>query len=329
MNELTYQRAQTWAEASKLLRDGEGKLRAQSAGIDNLDLLKEGIIEPEGIVSLLRIRSGKVISVKRNKAIQISSLATLSEIADHPELRQAVPALTKAAGKAATPNIRNAATLGGNLCQQPRCAYYRLAEMDCLRKGGTTCPALNGDNEMHALFENSFCAAVLPSSLAVALTALDARVTLMRDKKESRVIPIEKLYKSALSDPKNHLALENGELMTEIEIPKHIWSGKNAYTKIKPRDSFDWPLLEVAASLHISSGVISKARIVLGAVAMIPWRATLVETSLIGQPLSKETLQKVSTLALSGANPLSMNGYKSQLIEVGLKRTLAKMMDTK
>ena len=162
MKTTDYFRPNSLNEATERFTDGERTVRFHGGGIDNVDLLKEGIVVPDELVSIGRLKSLSGISVQRDKTCRIGSLATLSEISAHPWIQENAPALADAAGQAATPNVRNVATLGGNLCQQPRCAYFRSSLTPCVRKGGDGCPARGGEHTYHGIFENGTCAAVLP-----------------------------------------------------------------------------------------------------------------------------------------------------------------------
>jgi len=326
MSIFTYEKATSWKQAATRLKESNGEVRAQGGGIDNLDLYKEGLISPKSILSLLSLRTGKNVSVKSNKSIKISSLATLSEISVDPLILNAASALAEAAGLAATPNIRNGATLGGNLCQQNRCSYFRSHLFECLRKGGNRCPALEGDNESHAIFENTFCAAVLPSSLAISLTALEASAIVQHGDGTTDKIPVEKLYKSAMEDPKEHLSLLPGDLLESIEIDPSPNRVISHYLKVKPRDSFDWPLVECAIALHLHEGTIKKARIVMGGVAMIPWRATLVEEALREKKPTASLAKEAAMKAAHGATPLAHNEYKTHLMAGAVERMLLELI---
>jgi len=326
MTMFTYEKATSWEEASARLKESKGEVRAQGGGIDNLDLYKEGLISPKSILSLLPLRTGKSVSVTTEKFIKIDSLATLSEISAHPVILDSAMALAEAAGLAATPNIRNGATLGGNLCQQNRCSYFRSHLFECLRRGGNRCPALEGDNEAHAIFENTFCAAVLPSSLAISLTALEARAMVRHGDGTTDTIPVEKLYRSAMEDPREHLSLLPGDLIEFIEIEPSAQQLISHYLKVKPRDSFDWPLVECAIALHLHEGTIKKARVVMGGVAMIPWRATLVEEALRGKKPTVSLAKEAAMKAAHGATTLAQNDYKTHLMEGAVERMILELI---
>ena len=325
MKGFTYERATSWAIASERLANGNA--RAQGGGIDNLDLLKEGLIEPEAILSLQSLKPAQDGILKSGKSIQIHSLSTLAEVSEHPVILREATALAQAAGMAATPNIRNGATVGGNLCQETRCSYFRSALFDCLRRGGTRCPALEGDNEYHGIFENTFCAAVLPSSLAVSLTALDAKVVVHQTDGSKKRLSMGKLYRSALEDTGSHLTLAPGELIESVEVPTGGKQFVSQYLKVKPRDSFDWPLVECAIALQLDGEIIERARVVMGGVAMIPWRATLVEETLRGKTLNPQLAKEVAKRAAHGATPLSNNEYKTTLMEGCVERVLQMIME--
>lgn len=329
MKTILYSRPTRVSEAVERFMDPDQHLRYHAGGIDNVDLLKEGLIEPDELVSIRRIQALSGISVSRDKSCNIGALTTLSEISEHPWIQKNAAALASAAGQAATPNIRNVATVGGNLLQQPRCSYFRSELASCVRKGGDGCPAHRGEHAYHGIFENGTCAAVLPSSLAIALVALEATCTIaFPSEKESEQRPISSLFASPLTQPENHIALPVGALIQSVTIPAPRKGSKNAYVKLKPRQSFDWPMVEAACALRIdAAGKITHCRIVLGAVALTPWRATQAETTLLNQPL-REGIEKASTAAAAGATPLQHNGYKAELCAVATRRILQDCLDS-
>ena len=253
-------------------------------------------------------------------------MVSLAEISVHPLVLEEATALAQAAGKAATPNIRNVATLGGNLCQQPRCEYFRNKLLPCVRRGADQCPAIEGDHENLAVFENAFCAAVLPSSLAVSLAALGAEVDIVIGENKRRIIPIEQLYRSGLESSDTHLALDTGELIERIIIPRKRGI-RSKYVKVKPRESFDWPIVEVAAAISLTEeGRVNHIRVVIGGVAMLPWRATLSEVELQGNLLNLDLCRKAAKKAAHGATPLRDNHYKTRIIEGTVERVLSALI---
>jgi xanthine dehydrogenase YagS FAD-binding subunit len=239
------------------------------------------------------------------------------QLSQQPLIKQYLPAVGAAAGGAATPQIRQLATLGGNLMQRPRCWYYRSQEHYCLKKGGASCFAHEGENDFHAIFDNRGCAAVHPSATAVALVALEAVVALLGPLGE-RFARLSALLTSP-SQPGGDVKRENrvdpGEIITAVYVPTPRAGERNIYLKIKQKQSFDWPLCDVAIAVRTGSGKpVEAARVVLGSVAPIPWRAKAAEAAL--QKLSRVDeagVRAVGQAAVEGATPLAKNAYKVPL----------------
>jgi xanthine dehydrogenase YagS FAD-binding subunit len=326
MNRFEWVRASSFAEASELIAKGGPLTQAKAAGIDLWDRMKEGLDQPERVVSILEIPGGGAITVRPDGSATIGALATISEIAEHAAIKQRFSALAAAAGSLATPSIRNAATIGGNLCQRPRCHYFRSAAHPCLRKGGGGCFAIPGDHRMHALFDNGVCAAVAAPSTAAPLVALGAEVVLVRGA-QSRRLPVEELFVPSREDPRREVRLGPGELIERIEIP--AGDPRNAYDKVTHRESFDWPIVEVAVALRIGGGAITEAKVVLGAVAMTPRRAAESEKILRGAAPGVALFAKAAKAAAAGATPLPLNRYKLSVLEALVARTLAQAVETR
>lgn len=285
---------------------------AKAAGIDLLDRMKDGISTPSRLVSLFKIgpTGSAAIEVGKDGA-RIGALATLAEIASHAELRKRYPALTRSAEEAATPQVRNRATAGGNVLQEPRCWYYRLSDFTCLRKGGKSCPALEGDNRYHAVIGFEKCPVVAASSIAPALVALGATVETTGSKSPR---PVEDLY-AAPGDLTRFYRLSKGEIVTAIVLPG---AGANAYSEVRHKQSFDWALASAAVAHLPKSGW----RVVLGAVAPAPWRDPAAEKVLgTGDP-GPEKIAEARRASLTEASPLPHNAYKIELARVALARAL-------
>lgn len=292
----------------------------KAGGIDLMDRLKEGLDTPSRLVNIRTI-SGLDYVKEESGWLRIGPMVTLATIAEHPVIRQRYTVLGEAALKAATPQIRNMATVGGNLLQRPRCWYFRSDQFRCLRKGGDHCFAQDGENEYHAIFDNQICAIVHPSATACALTALGATVEL-QGKNGTREVALEELFVRPEKDVTREHVLNPGELLTEIRVPAPSDATRTAYTKLAQKESFDWPLAEVAVVLESRGGMVSKASIVLGAAAPIPWRATAAEKALAGKPLSEQTARAAAAAAVQGATPLSQNAYKIPIFETVVRRTI-------
>jgi xanthine dehydrogenase YagS FAD-binding subunit len=253
--------------------------------------------------------------------LRIGPLVTLATLADHPLVRQRYVALGDAALRAATPHIRNMATIGGNLLQRPRCWYFRNEQFHCLRKGGDRCFAQDGENEYHAIFDNKVCAIVHPSAAACALTAFGAKLKI-ESRRGTREAALEDFFVRPEQDVTREHSLAPDEILTEIRVPAPSANARSAYMKIAQKESFDWPLAEVAVVLDQRGGVVNRASIVLGAAAPIPWRAKAAEAALTGKSLNEETARRAAKAAVDGATPLSDNGYKLPIFEVAVRRTI-------
>ena len=312
-----------WTNA-RSIDDAIGQLSdkaiVKAGGIDLMDRLKEGLDAPSRLVNI-RVISGLDYVKEESGWLRIGPMTTLAAIAEHPLIRQRYTALADAALKAATPQIRNMATVGGNLLQRPRCWYFRSDQFHCLRKGGDRCFAQDGENEYHAIFDNNVCAIVHPSAAACALTALGAKVE-VKGKNGTREIALDDLFVRPETDITREHVLKANELLTEIRVPAPSDETRSAYTKVGQKESFDWPLAEVAVVLERRAGVVSRASIVLGAAAPAPRRATAAEKALAGKPLNEQNALEAAAAAMKGATPLSGNAYKIPIFEAVVRRTI-------
>lgn len=322
-NRFSYVHASSWEEATALLAGEEHGVVAKGAGVDLWDLIKEGISRPELVVSLLGIPGAKHIT-KSDKTLTIGAMATLAAIGSHPDVMKEVAALAQAAGSAASPAIRNAATLAGNLCQRPRCGYFRSLSHPCLRKGGGRCFAQDGHHQNHAIFDTDGCIATGASSLAPALVALEASVVVRGPGAVSRTLPVEKLFLHASQNPTQEVDLRRGELIEQVSIP--LTGAVSVYHKTRARDGFDWPMVEVAVAVRTDrQKTITAARVVMGAVAMVPWRAVDTEKVLIGSKLTEDIVRKAAKVAANGATPLRDNGHKVVIARSTVGKALEKV----
>jgi xanthine dehydrogenase YagS FAD-binding subunit len=287
----------------------------KAGGIDVLDLLKGNLIAPERLVNLAHIKNPAMREIAlKDDGVHVGALVTLAQVAEN----KAVPAVVaEAAGKAATPQIRNVATVGGNLAQRVRCWWFRSATFPCARKEGNQCYAQNGENKYHAVFDNSECAAVAPSSLSSPLVVLDAVVVTNK-----RRIPIEQFFVPTTKDITKEHVLEAGEIITEVVIPKATSGWKNAYREAGERESQDWQLLSASVALDLSGSTVNAARVALGAVAVVPYRLQDVENALKGKPVNAANAARAAELAFAKAKPFQENAYKVPLGKAVLKRAI-------
>jgi xanthine dehydrogenase YagS FAD-binding subunit len=281
---------------------------AHAGGTDLLGCLHDEVFGAKVIVSLRGIPALRGIGPTRDGSLRIGALTTIAEVASHPLVTEKGAALAQAAASVATPQIRNQGTLGGNLCQRPRCWYFR-GDFACARKGGTTCYAMQGENQQHAIFGATTCLAVHPSDTATALVALGARVTIAA-RRGTRTVPLESFFLTPEESLLKENVLQPGELLTEVVLPPPPAGFVSSYRKVRTRGAFDFALTALGVGLTMSEGRVQAPRIVLGAAALKPWRATAAERALTGQRLERESILRAARAAVEGAVPLEQNGYK-------------------
>jgi xanthine dehydrogenase YagS FAD-binding subunit len=229
-------------------------------------------------------------------------------VAADPVVNERYRALAQAAAAVASPQLRNQGTIGGNICQKPRCWYYR-GEFHCLRKGGDRCYAVNGESQYHCIFGGDACFIVHPSDTAPALTALEARVRIAGPG-GTRVVPIGSFFVPPAKDPTRETVVERNEVVTEILLPPAEGGLRSSYRKVRGRGAWDFALAGVALALLVRNGTVERARVVLSGAAPIPWRSEAAEKALVGKPLTAETAGAAAEAAMNGAEPLEKNGYK-------------------
>ena len=289
-------------------------------GSEILQLMKDHVVTPDYIVNLKTIPGLNTIKEERG-GFRIGGLTTLAEIEEHPMIRERLLILSEAAGEAASPQIRNAGTIAGNICQRPFCWYFRSANFNCLRKGGQVCYTVTGDGRFHAILGGGPSYIVHPSDTAPALVALDAQIKIAGPSGE-RVMPLEKFFVLPSVDFKRENILKPAEIVTEIFVPYPKSGSKGYYQKVRERLAWDHAIVSVAAVLQSSGGVARDSRVVLGGVAPIPWRAPKAEQFLRGKKIDEETSQKASEIALEEARPLKDNVYKVGMAKSLIQRAL-------
>ena len=294
----------------------------KAGGIDLLDLVKEGLSKPKKLVSIRNISGLNEISFDEKKGMRLGANVTLAEIAANAQMKTDYFALYQAALQAATPQIRNMATLGGNLAQRTRCWYFRSKYHECYRKGSSTCFAQIGENEYHAILGNADCASVHASSLATAIMAFDAAVEITGKEGKVKIVSINEFFVSPDVDRKRETILEASEIITAVILPKVKENVKSQYIKMGERESNDWPLAEVAVVVEMNGEKCKKANIVLGAVAPVPFVSKEATDAIKGQVINKETAISAGKAAMVLATPLSQNAYKVPIFETIVKRAL-------
>ena len=311
------------ADAVKLL--GAGNASIASGGSDALGMVKEQLISPDVLVNLKSIPGLDEVTEQAGE-VRIGGLITLSTLADHPLIRSRYSVLSQAAGVVGTPQIRNAGTLAGNVCQRPWCWYFRNG-FPCYKNGGKTCFSVTGENEFHAIFGGGPSYIVHPSDTAVALLALDARFVIAGPKGE-RVLPAAEFFALPKVDPAKENILAHDEILTAIHLPAAAKSLRSSYHKELDRESWTHAVVSVAVALEMDGGACKSARVVLGGVAPIPWPVPNVEAMLAGKRITPELAAQAGQAAVEGARPLAKNKYKIPLTAAIVKRTLASLGST-
>lgn len=291
-----------------------------SGGSELLQLMKDRVVTPEYLVNLKTIPGLSYIKEEKS-GFRIGALTTLAEIEENKAVQEKLLFLSEAAGEAASPQIRNAGTIGGNICQRPFCWYFRLASFNCLRKGGEVCFAVSGDNRYHAILGGGPSYIVHPSDLAPALIALNAQIKIAGAAGE-RAIPLEKFFILPQVDTRRENILKPGEIVTEVQVPYPLSGSKGFYHKVRERQAWDHAIVSVSTVVQSRGGTVRDARVVLGSVAPIPWRAPKAETFLRGKKLDDSTAQKAGEIALEGATPMKDNVYKVDLAKSLIQRAL-------
>jgi len=317
---FAYVNAANEKDAIAALGPDRGKFLPLAGGMDLLGLMKDYILQPDRLVNVKNL--DKTIARTSDGGLRIGAAVTLTDLVEHADAARMYPALVQAAAEVGTPQIRNAGTVGGNLNQRPRCWYFRNEEFDCLKKGGSRCFAVDGENQYHAIFGEGPCHIVHPSSLAVPAIALGAQFRVVgpageRDVKAEDyfVMPDRNLFGETVLAP--------NELLTHMILPAP-GSAKSATYEVRYKQSHDWPLATASVALDVNGSTIRGARIVMGAVAPIPWRSQAAEQALAGKPLSEETAMAAADAAVNGAKPMSGNKYKVPIARTAVKRAIMK-----
>lgn len=313
--------AGTVDEALAILKSGDGRVKVIAGGTDLLAILKDKILPdyPETVINLKSIQNLEYIKEDEG-VLKVGALTKLDDIVHSPLIRERSNILSDTAKSVASPQIRNLGTIGGNLCQDVRCMYYRYPDqigqrMICKRKGGKTCYAVAGDNRFHSIMGGKGCFAVCPSDMAIALTALNADVRVAGED-ESRMIPISDFYISSGN------VLGEAEIITELLIPCLRKDERTSFLKFRLRDAIDFAVVSVASAITIAEGICKEARIVLGAVAPVPIRASTSEEFLKGKKPTPEAAEQAAGMALEKAKPLSMNAYKIPIAKNLVKQAI-------
>ena len=322
MRDFEYLAPVDLAAAAMLVKKYGGRAALKAGGTDLVDLMKERILAPEALINLMALEGLDGIEDDPAEGLSLGPLVTLDALGSDPRVAKRWPALARAAADAATPQIRNVATLGGNLCQRPRCWYFRSADFACLKKGGDVCFAVNGDNRYHAIFGGGPCHIITPSSTGVALAALGAGIE-TASTEGGRVMTAEQFFAMPEVDPTRETSLKPFEIVSRVRVLPPAPGTVSAYEKIKEKEAHDWPLAEAAVVMvKGADGAIASARIVLGAAAPVPWRASGAEKALAGKKLDERSAAAASEAAVADAKPMSGNAYKVALVREAVRRAL-------
>jgi xanthine dehydrogenase YagS FAD-binding subunit len=315
---FSYQRAASIKDALAGLSKGDARILA--GGTDLLGCMRDNVFTTDIVVSISGIEELKGISETPVGGLSIGALTTITGISESRVIRERYPALAQAAAGVASPQLRNQGTIGGNLCQKPRCWYYR-GEFHCLRKGGDRCYAVAGENHYHCIFGGDRCYIVHPSDTAPALIAYRAEANIAGPA-GMRKVSLEDFFVPPSKDVTKETVLESGEMVTGIVLPPPPIGLKSSYRKVRARQSWDFALAGVAFALQMISGRVTDARIVLTGAAPVPWRSREVEEVITGKSLHTETIARAANAAVRNAKPLKQNGYKIPLFRGMLEEEL-------
>jgi xanthine dehydrogenase YagS FAD-binding subunit len=292
-----------------------------AGGTTLIDLMKLEVMTPSQLMDINGLpMSGIELT---GDGLRIGALEKMSDVAEHPEVVAKYPVISQALLKSASAQIRNMASMGGNLLQRTRCGYFRDVSTPCnKRQPGSGCPAIDGWNRSHAILgTSSFCVATHPSDLAVALVALGASI-LLQSRNSDRVLKLDDFYRVPGETPEKENQLNPGELITEIRVPRLPWAQRSIYLKIRDRESYEFALASVAAALDVDGDHIRDARVAVGGVGTKPWNLPKVRDALIGKPLNQQTFETAAKFATEGAKPLRLNAFKVELVQRTIVRAL-------
>jgi xanthine dehydrogenase YagS FAD-binding subunit len=317
MKAFTYKLAGTTEEATS----AETQSAFIAGGTNLVDLMKIDVMDPEELVDINQLPMRGI--ALDNAGLRIGALERMAYVAERPEIVEHFPVISQALLKSASAQLRNMASIGGNLMQRTRCGYFRDVMMPCNKRvPGSGCPAFAGENRMHAILGvGDACCATHPSDLAVALVALDATINL-KGPKGSRSVKLEDFYLLPKDTPDREHAIEPGELITQVIVPNVSWYRRSAYLKIRDRESYEFALCSAAIALDLDGSKIRDARIAAGGVGTKPWRLPDVAEALVGKQVGQGTFERAAELAANDARPLSQNAFKVTL----LKRTLVRAL---
>jgi xanthine dehydrogenase YagS FAD-binding subunit len=321
MKNFAYVRAGSVAAAIKALSTKGAILHA--GGTDVLGCMRDEAVSAERVVSVGGLKELKGISARPDGGLRIGALTTIAEVAANASIAAKYAVLAQAAAEVASPQLRNQGTIGGNICQRPRCWYFR-GDFHCARKGGDICYAVEGENQYHAIFGGGPCFFVHPSDTAVALAALQAQL-MIAGPAGSKAVKIEDFFVGPDKSIQKENILAPNEIVTEIDLPPISGRVRSSYRKIRARRAWDFALASVGLVLQFENENVSRARIVLGSVGPYPWRAVAAEKLLIGKKIDGALAVAAGHAAIDGASPLRDNEYKVQIVQGAVEESILAM----
>ena len=324
MPNFTYVKAKSLRKAIGQLSSGDARVHAD--GTDLLGCLRDDVFKAGRLVSIGQLKELRGITQTPDGILRIGALTTLTEIANSRIIRETYPGRARAASEVGSPQLRNQGTLGGNLCQKPRCWYYR-GEFYCMRKGGDKCYALQGENQFHCIFGGTMCYIVHPSDTAPVLVAFEA-IARVVGPGGTRTIPLGKFHVPPAENVEKETALEPNEILTEILLPPPGQGVRSSYRKVRARQSWDFALAGLALVVRFNEKRVEQARVVLSGAAPVPWRSMAVEETITGKELNAETVGKAADAVLKNAEPLKHNGYKIPLFRGIIEEELVSIAGT-
>jgi xanthine dehydrogenase YagS FAD-binding subunit len=297
------------------------KIMLLGGGQDLLARMKDYVAQPDRVVNVKNALDA-TIAATPDGGLKIGAAVKIADLAEHAQVARLYPAIAKAAGEVGTPQIRNQGTVGGNINQRPRCWYFRNEEFDCFKKGGSRCFAVNGENQYHAIFGNNGPSHIVhPSSLAVPFVAYGAKFRVLGPKGEREVLAADYFTMPTMANVLKENVLEDEDLLTHVILPAP-GTVKSGHYEVRYKQSHDWPLAFTTVVLTMNGNTIASARVVLGAVAPVPWRSRPAEEALAGKPLNEQTAALAGEAAVSDAKPMSGNAYKVQITKTAVKRAI-------
>lgn len=322
MNDFSYTQAASAKEATGLLKDKPAAAYI-AGGTTLLDMMKANLVEYPHLVDINPLPFKGI--EQTSDGLRIGAMERMSAVGEHPLVVQAFPAVSQSLLLAASPQLRNMASIGGNILQRTRCGYFRDVAFPCNKRvPGSGCPALTGDNHNLAILgvSDSCIATAYPGDLSVALAAFDAVLTLENAKGKQRRVPLTEFYLLPGKTPQKENVLEPGELIVAVMIPTAPYAQRSTYLKVRERSSYAYALASAAVGLDVQAGTIRSARVALGGVGAQPWRSREAEKALVGQPATEATFRTAAAAALQGAQPHEHNRFKVELAQNTLVRAL-------